>query len=179
MTALILPFEVPDSAYYQRHARASDIAKWNPHSNAPTGTCQWCGEEIDRNIPEDKRRRNWHTKCLPLHNALYWDPRTEAMKRDHGVCLGCGRDCDDADRRIRALWARFANTRRPTIEKIRALRAMDRLMKCYSYPIVFGSAKSIWEAHHIISVEDGGGWPLGPGNIQTLCFRCHKVKTHG
>lgn len=174
MTALILPFEIPKEAYYQRSARAADIATWNPHSNAPTGTCKWCGVEIDRKVPEDERRRNWHTKCLALYDALYWNPRTEAMKRDHGVCCECARDCKKLDERI----DRIARISRGwgilPRQSMLADRALWRLQRCYGYP---RNCASTWEADHIIEVQDGGGWPLGPSNIQTLCFRCHRAKT--
>ena len=36
---------------------------------------------------------------------------------------------------------------------------------------------SSWQADHIIEVRDGGGG-CGIDNFQTLCLKCHKIKTH-
>jgi len=51
------------------------------------------------------------------------------------------------------------------------------LAECKKYGLtVKESAKSLWQADHIIEVVDGGG-ETDLSNIRTLCIPCHKQKT--
>ena len=99
--------------------------------------------------------------------------RALIFKRDGGVCAKCGLDTeklidiaasadlwpsfdpDTADKRIR--WARY-----------------------WTEKFGYANRDSLWDADHIISVEE---WPAGaPGlndyrNLQTLCCHCHPNKS--
>jgi 5-methylcytosine-specific restriction endonuclease McrA len=128
-----------------------------PFSDAPRGTCRWCGEQIDyergpRRGTIDRRRR-WHPACVDAYNAS--DPREArrlVRRRDRGICADCGLDTYALGRRHRG---------RGSTRKLRALGFKPR--------------KSLWELDHIVPLIDGGGHDLT--NLQTLCTPCHKRKT--
>lgn len=126
-------------------------------SDAPRGTCRWCGEAIlhergDKRGRLDRRRR-WHPACVDAYNAS--DPREarrRVRRRDRGVCAGCGLDTYALKRRLRG---------RGSHRKLRELGFKPR--------------KSLWELDHVVPLIDGGGHELR--NLQTLCTPCHKRKT--
>lgn len=126
-------------------------------SDAPRGTCRWCGEAIlydagpRRGVPD--RRRRWHPACAARY--LESDPREargRVRRRDRGVCAACGIDTYALRRRLRGP----GSTR-----KLRELGFRPR--------------KSLWELDHIVPLIEGGGHALS--NLQTLCTPCHKHKT--
>jgi len=126
-------------------------------SDAPRGTCRWCGEAIvhedgeKRGLPN--RRRRWHPACVDVYNAS--DPREArrlARKRDRGRCAECGLDTRALRRRIRG---------RGSHRKLRELGFKPR--------------SSLWELDHIVPLVDGGSHD--PENLQTLCTPCHQRKT--
>ena len=128
-----------------------------PFSDAPRGTCRWCGDSI---LHEDgpkrgerNRLRRWHPACFDSYNES--DPREarrRVRKRDRGHCAICGLDTVRLRRSIRGKGA---------FEKTRALGFKPR--------------KSFWELDHIVPLIDGGSHDLP--NLQTLCTPCHKRKT--
>ena len=126
-------------------------------SDAPRGTCRWCGEAIlHESGPkrgEPNRRRRWHPACVDVYNES--DPqeaRRRVRKRDRGRCAVCGVDTYAVKRSVRG---------RGSHRKLRELGYKPR--------------KSLWELDHIVPLIDGGGHDLA--NLQTLCTPCHKVKT--
>lgn len=128
-----------------------------PYSDAPRGTCRWCGDPIRYEAGpkqgEPNRRRRWHPACVDRYNAS--DPREarrRVRKRDRGHCAICGLDTVKLRRSIRGKGA-FAKTR----------------------ALGFKPRKSFWELDHIVPLIDGGGHDLA--NLQTLCTPCHKRKT--
>ena len=128
-------------------------------SEAPRGTCRWCGEEIlveagDRK-GEPNLRRRWHSECVDIYNAS--DPREarrRIRRRDRGVCADCGLNTYTLRREFRAMG-----------------RGRTREMRKRG----FKSRKSLWELDHRIPLIDGGGH--GDENLQTLCTPCHTRKT--
>ncbi len=126
-------------------------------SDAPRGTCRWCGEPIlhesgSKQGKPDFRRR-WHPDCVDFYNQS--DPREArrtVRKRDRGHCAECGLDTNALRRKIRG---------RGSHRRLRELGFKPR--------------KSLWELDHIVPLIDGGGHELS--NLQTLCTPCHKRKT--
>ena len=128
-----------------------------PHSDAPRGTCRWCGEPIlheeGERAGEVNRRRRWHQACVDVYNAT--DPRQArrtVRKRDRGVCAVCRLDTRQLKREIKG---------RGSAKKLRAKGFVPR--------------RSLWELDHIVPLIDGGSHDLD--NLQTLCTPCHKTKT--
>lgn len=126
-------------------------------TDAPRGTCRWCGESIlherGEKRGEPNRRRRWHQACVDAYNGS--DPREarrRVRKRDRGICAACGTDTYALRRRIRG---------RGSHRKLRELGFKPR--------------KSLWELDHVVPLIDGGGHELA--NLQTLCAPCHKHKT--
>lgn len=126
-------------------------------SDAPRGTCRWCGQAILHG-PGPKegrvdRRRRWHPACVDDYDRS--DPREQrrlARKRDRGVCRACGLDTNALRRKIRG--------------RGRAARLRE---------LGFHPRRSLWELDHIVPLIDGGGHE--PANLQTLCVPCHRRKS--
>ena len=126
-------------------------------TDAPRGTCRWCGEAILHGEgPKQGRvdyRRRWHPACVDEYNAS--DPRElrrRIRKRDKGVCRACGLDTRKLSREVRGRGRR------------KRLRELG-----------FKARGSLWELDHIVPLIDGGGHE--PENLQTLCVPCHLAKS--
>jgi 5-methylcytosine-specific restriction protein A len=126
-------------------------------SEAPRGTCRWCGDAILHEVGEKRgqpnRRRRWHPACVDAYNES--DPREarrRVRKRDRGRCAKCGVDTNRVRRELRG---------RGRAKKLRALGYKIR--------------GSLWELDHVVPLIDGGSHELS--NLQTLCTPCHKQKT--
>jgi 5-methylcytosine-specific restriction endonuclease McrA len=126
-------------------------------SDAPRGTCRWCGEAIVHGSGpqhgEPNRRRRWHPECVDVYNAT--DPREvrkRLRRRDRGVCARCGLDTIALRREL-------------------AGRGMTRKLRARG----FVPRRSLWEVDHVVPLIDGGSHGLD--NLQTLCTPCHKTKT--
>lgn len=128
-----------------------------PFSDAPRGTCRWCGEAIlyeagaKRGKPD--RRRRWHPACVDAYNAT--DPRLARLRirrRDRGVCAACGLDTNALRRKLRGRGA--------------AARLRER---------GFVPRRSLWELDHVVPLIDGGSHDVS--NLQTLCRPCHQEKS--
>ena len=131
-----------------------------PFSDAPRGTCRWCGQAIvypegARLAGKLDRRRRWHPACVDEYNLS--DPRearTWLRRRQRGICKACGLDTYALRREIRKL-ARG---------RAAALRERGFLPR-----------QSLWELDHVVPLIDGGSWDRS--NLQTLCVPCHRAKT--
>ena len=126
-------------------------------SDAPRGTCRWCGEPIlhasGNKQGEPNRRRRWHPACLRTDTAS--DPRLarqRVRRRDRGRCAACGVDTHVIRREVQG---------RGRAKKLRALGYKAR--------------GSLWELDHVVPLIDGGSHD--ESNLQTLCTPCHKKKT--
>jgi len=128
-----------------------------PFSEAPRGTCRWCGESIlhpkGSKEGELDRRRRWHPACVDVYNAS--DPREarrRVRRRDRGRCADCGVDTYAVKREVRG-------------------KGMTRKLRERGYV----PRRSLWELDHIVPLIDGGSHAID--NLQTLCTPCHKQKT--
>lgn len=93
------------------------------------------------------------------------------MKRDKGICACCGLDTEALEKLIRAAGQRVSE------EGNWRGHYRHQTMLLVRFGLTPHEAgKSLWEADHIIPVEEGGGC-CGLDNFQTLCVWCHKVKT--
>ena len=126
-------------------------------SDAPRGTCRWCGDAIlhegGARRGEPNLRRRWHPACVDEYNRS--DPREarrRVRKRDRGRCANCGLDTYALKRSIKG---------KGSHRKLRELGFKPR--------------KSLWELDHVVPLVDGGSHD--PSNLQTLCTPCHKRKT--
>lgn len=80
--------------------------------------------------------------------------RQQVLRRDRGRCCGCGLDTQALERRLKPLG--------------KAARA--QMLQRLGLP---GEATTLWEAHHVKGVYEGGG-ACGLENMRTLCLRCHR-----
>ena len=126
-------------------------------SDAPRGTCRWCGEPILHESGEKQgavnRRRRWHPACVDAYNES--DPREarrRVRKRDRGRCASCRIDTNKLRREVQG---------RGRAKKLRALGYKIR--------------GSLWELDHVVPLIDGGSHEAS--NLQTLCTPGHKKKT--
>jgi 5-methylcytosine-specific restriction endonuclease McrA len=90
------------------------------------------------------------------------DLRDEVFERDKGVCATCAKDTVAFD-------AQFDNIKGPP-----DLQRYWRAKTLREMGIPPGA--SLWHAHHVKAVSDGGG-ECGIENLITLCWRCHKAET--
>jgi 5-methylcytosine-specific restriction endonuclease McrA len=128
-----------------------------PFSDAPQGSCRWCGEAIlhagGPRRGEVNRRRRWHPACVDHYNES--DPREarrRLRKRDRGRCASCGLD---------------------TVKLRHSIRGPGSFKK--TRELGFKPRRSFWELDHIVPLIDGGSHDFS--NLQTLCTPCHQRKT--
>lgn len=122
-------------------------------SGAPL--CRWCSGSLP------KRRRTWCSdRCVEEYRVRAWPgyARKRVYARDRGVCAVCMVDAAKERRRWRRVERRCGD---PTLHLRERWPSYERTW---------------WEADHIIAVAEGGG-ACGLENLQTLCYRCHRVKT--
>ena len=119
------------------------------------GLCRWCSLEVPRrrfSFCSEYCVHEWKLRTQPSY------VREQVLKRDRGICGGCGADTIVAARQLR--YSRGA--------KRAALLAHWGLKK--------RTRKSLWDADHIVPVAEGGG-ECDLENIRTLCLRCHRSAT--
>jgi 5-methylcytosine-specific restriction protein A len=117
--------------------------------------CRWCALEVPRG-------RFTFCSAWCVHEwRLRSDPgylREQVLRRDKGICGGCGIDTLSAYRQIR----RARGSRRSELLARWGLKRVTR--------------RSLWDADHILPVAEGGGQCDLP-NIRTLCLICHRKAT--
>ena len=121
--------------------------------------CRWCGE------PLSGRRTAWCSKACEREVAIRCGHhvRRAVWLRDKGMCSKCGRDTNAIRRRLRQV-RREEGFGAWTV-------AFERLgLTCHE------ALKTLWEAHHVKAVEEGGG-VCGVDGYVTLCVWCHRVET--
>jgi 5-methylcytosine-specific restriction endonuclease McrA len=133
---------------------------WVEQRSLPKGAngrtlCRWCNLEVP------KGRVTFCSAWCVEEWRLRSDPgylREKVLERDHGICAGCGLDCLHAER------------------ELKRLRRAARLKALLAWGLRAGSRKSLWDAHHIVPVVEGGG-ECDLDNIRTLCLKCHRAAT--
>jgi 5-methylcytosine-specific restriction protein A len=119
------------------------------------GLCRWCSLEVPRG------RFTFCSQCCVHEWKLRTQPayiREKVFERDRGICADCGIDTVAAAR------------------KLRFSRGATRTSLLAHWGLRTRSRKSLWDAHHIVPVIEGGG-ECDLSNIRTLCLRCHRIAT--
>ena len=119
------------------------------------GLCRWCSLEVPRGrytFCSEFCVHEWKLRSQPAYL------REQVLRRDRGICAGCGLDTLAAERRLRA----SGGIRRQALLAYWGLKRRSR--------------KSLWDADHILPVAEGGG-QCDLANIRTLCLRCHRSAT--
>ncbi len=86
--------------------------------------------------------------------------RRRVYKRDRGVCVNCRLNTEKIHRRVTAL---------PPQARMVAMMLLE------SKGFNRGDISILWEADHILALDEGGKDVLD--NLQTLCIPCHKEKS--
>jgi 5-methylcytosine-specific restriction protein A len=144
--------------------RDSDKELRGQHGPNGYRLCRWCKKEVQpprRTFCCDECIHEWRLRS----NVGYL--REHTYKRDLGICALCKSD-----------------TRLQKIQLENVLKSCNYNEKVDEYKVLLvvlnitikEARKSLWHADHIVPVVDGGGL-CGLSNIQTLCVRCHKLKS--
>lgn len=128
------------------------------------GLCRFCKREVPkgkRTFCGDDCVHQWKLRSDPGYLRVF------VFKRDLGICASCKTDTRMTAILLQnALHAAGGNVKE---ERYKALLAEYKLTP-------HEAQKSLWQADHIRPVAEGGG-ESGLDNIQTLCTKCHKLKT--
>jgi 5-methylcytosine-specific restriction enzyme A len=119
------------------------------------GLCRWCSLEVPRGrftFCSQFCVHEWKLRTQPAYI------REKVFERDRGICADCGIDTVAAAR------------------KLRFSRGATRTSLLAHWGLRTRSRKSLWDAHHIVPVIEGGG-ECDLSNICTLCLRCHRIAT--
>lgn len=132
--------------------------------------CVWCGGELT-----GKRRKWCGDGCVEQYSVAAGNVqviKSLLLKRDGGVCVSCGVDCEKQKRALRAALAASKRTHRRDGWWREVQSAQSEIRAAFG---VDPHRMTTWDADHIIPIAEGGDNTLE--NFQTLCQRCHKAKT--
>lgn len=125
--------------------------------------CRWCGQEVPPG-----RLTFCGPNCIDEHKVRT-DPghvRRLLAKRDLEVCAACGLDCSALKLQLQA-----------EPDRRRRLDLLHRHGWSGPYAVDCAySARSLWDADHIVPVVEGGGG-CGLEGYRTLCVPCHLKAT--
>jgi 5-methylcytosine-specific restriction endonuclease McrA len=119
------------------------------------GRKRWCGDEC---VTEWTRRTQW-----PVTRDMVFD-------RAKGICASCGQDCREVDQRRIDADCKSGVITRQQYDRLCRGRVMYRSK--HRVPV----SHCGWEVDHIRPIFQGGDW-FDFGNLQLLCFPCHKAKS--
>lgn len=122
---------------------------------------KWCGKTCGYQAFTEVMARRGNSKAL----------RELALERDNGICAKCGVDSLKLYRILSAAEgvAYWDDAR------LHPNRPHFILLKDLVQKLGYGLVQTLWQADHIIEVRHGGSHEMD--NIQTLCIKCHKLKT--
>ncbi len=154
--------------------RVSPDAGWVDPRQLPRGPngralCRCgCGREVG------KGRRTFYSEACVEAWRLKTDPgfvRDKVWQRDHGICARCGLDTEEEQKRLQGLWVAWRNS------DYRGRRVAHEALQQALQPYGLDTpCRSLWEAHHVKPVSEGGG-ECGLDGYETLCLKCHKRET--
>ncbi|NDF13379.1 MAG: HNH endonuclease [Proteobacteria bacterium] len=140
-----------------------------PKDAAGNPLCRWCRG------PVTPPRKSWCGDACVDEYRLRYDStyqRRIVLKRDKGVCAGCGLDCLELARLV-------VRTHREVgyeeaVQKLidAGLRSTDLRWKGWRKDRLH----PLWQADHIVPVVEGGGGTTVE-NLRTLCSACHRKVT--
>ena len=109
--------------------------------------------------PWNNRRSELRYKKTGTHPTAL---RKKVFARDAGICAICRVDCVALS--VAMKWFRRLSTKSGFTL---------RLLEQWLVSVGLRGRVSLWDADHIVRVEDGGRDELS--NVRTLCFWCHKT----
>lgn len=131
--------------------------------------CRWCGGPI----VERGRRTFCSQACVDQHccRSSAAGAARVVWKRDHGVCAGCGLDCEALRLELFHLrWSSVEQWQQRGRELGLLVRRRGGTTERWVREMRF------WDVDHIVPVVAGGG-SCGPENLRTMCWRCHRRET--
>lgn len=136
------------SSTQPRRQRIADMFPYR-QSEAGCPLCVICGVELRRKDGQPRRKDARYCSKTCREDAWVRSGDTAVIRgllleRDKGFCGSCGLDC--------------------VALEVACQRCLD---------LGFHATQHTWEAHHIVSVADGGGG-CGLEGYATLCRQCHK-----
>ncbi len=140
--------------------RASRYASWGDYPKRKDADGRWlcrlCGVALSG------RRTSWCSKACQREVEVRCGNRVRraVWLRDKGVCSRCGRDTNKIRRELKALKRREGREAWLMELDVLGLTTHEAL-------------KTLWEAHHVKPVEEGGG-ACGVDGYETFCLWCHK-----
>ena len=176
------------------HDRIPAKAGWSNQCKQP---CRQCGKETP------KGRRTFCSDDCVVEWKIRVDPgfaRAQVAKRDKGVCIACGFDCDGARDAMRRRPYLATYPPHPKWDGLQvtpeylaaadkyehdlhewATSETDRIsahrttLPDWARRLAFPT-ESWWQADHTVPVTEGGAG-LGLANLRTLCIGCHQIAT--
>ena len=131
--------------------------------------CRWCSVSIRTKSGKPDSRRTFCNDPNCLHQWLIRSrpgyAAKEVLKRDKGVCSGCGLDCVKLFNEMRLLRKSAAKV---TYEERCNELGLPRHLR--------DMCRRLWEMDHEVPVAEGGG-SCGLENLRTMCWACHKKVT--
>jgi 5-methylcytosine-specific restriction endonuclease McrA len=173
--------------------------QWNSSGQR---VCVWCGKAL----PSGKKKKRWCSqKCVDEFLIIKGDMglvRAKLRKRERECCQGCGGDLKALAQVLRidlealgspnirastfmTIWGRwrdwFGKKQKGELDHHAAgfiLGPSPPASVVHTRLLLQQfSRRSLWQADHIVAVEDGGsGTDLS--NLQLLCTKCHLGKTN-
>lgn len=130
------------------------------HNGRPL--CRYCNQEVPRGrrtFCGDLCVHEWKLRSNPGYM------RDHVFRRDRGICLLCGTNCDELEREMKR------------IKRVEGYHAHQRFCQELQERGFSGAGyRSLWQADHIIPVAEGGG-ECALANLRTLCTPCHNRVT--
>lgn len=142
------------------------------------GKCSFCDG------PKQGRRRWCSDKCsqeawvmINVLRGVSTYIRKAVLKRDKGICAGCGIDCEKVRRVMQAAFSSAHRWQAESgytwdAERMHTWLISQMLWALYGEKSTYGT---YWQADHIVEFKAGGEHSME--NLQTLCTVCHKAKT--
>lgn len=148
------------------------IQSLGPLRKAPSGRylCRWCGTETK------PPRQTWcSATCVEEWRirSSAGSVRAALLRRDHGICALCGLDAVALEKRVQ-LVAIEQCPERGRVSYQRFVRAVN--LDAAGVMRTIPTARTVWEADHIVPVVEGGG-QCGLDGYRTLCCWCHLRET--
>ena len=146
------------------------------------GTCRWCALAILSKTGKPVMV-TWHKECVTEYMvACFSKPQRQAVKkRDHGACCGCGVDTARIRARIFKVfpWWKEAAEKKWGARWKAALQKRIEAYRLAGWPVGERKEGKWWQADHRMPLIEANGRIeyFRLDNLQTLCCKCHAVKT--
>lgn len=141
--------------------------------------CRYCGSLVPK-----PRRTFCSSRCVDewkIRRSAS-EVRLQVFRRDKGICAVCGLDTVAAKKKIYDLWDAIDKHIHPS-QRDKKQKNIAKHLDIWCDRLRAGSwrriiLRTIWEAHHIHPVIEGGG-QCGLDGYATMCSGCHLKETNG